>query len=164
MFIIQLKSEVGRSLCVSHNNAATILVSATNLGLHKGGKCRKSEKCRKMSENVRRVSGTNKRSENIGNVGRVSGTNKKSDNIRNVRRVSGTNKKGENVGRHWKTLENVGRGRVRSRVKIWYVTINKIINLPSAQTTAYIIVWAFFMPLHCGSLVLVLVVMAIQYM
>ena len=37
-----------------------------HLGLHKGGKCRKSEKCWKMSENVGRVSGTNKRSENVG--------------------------------------------------------------------------------------------------
>ena len=133
-------------------------MSATNLGLHKGGKRRKSEKCWKMSENVRRVSGTNKRSENIGNIGRVSGTNKKSENVGNVGRVlgtnkksenignvrrvsgtnkksenvgnvgrvSGTNKKGENVGRHWK---DVGRGRVRSQVKISYVTMLQWLRL-----------------------------------
>ena len=35
-------------------------MSATILGLHKGGRCRKSEKCQKMSENVGRMSGTNK--------------------------------------------------------------------------------------------------------
>ena len=67
-----------------------------DLGLHKGGKCWKSEKHQKMSENVRRVSGTNKRSENVKNVGRVSGTNKKSE-------------MSEGIRIHQKTLENIRR-------------------------------------------------------
>ena len=60
----------------------------------------------------------------------MSGTNKKSENVGNVGRMSGTNKKGENVG---KCRKDVGRGRVRSRVKIQYVTI------PDSEVRLYII-------------------------
>ena len=73
-----------------------------------------------MSEDVRRVSRTNKRSEN---VGRVSGTNKKSENVGNVGRVLGTNKKSEMLEmseecreqiKRVKTSEDIGKHRKMS--------------------------------------------------
>ena len=59
-------------LLIKVRGGAEFMCQPLDLGLHKGRKCRngekhwKSEKYQKMSENVGRVSGTNKRSENVG--------------------------------------------------------------------------------------------------
>ena len=98
-------------ICVSHKILDYIRVENV-------GRVKNIGRCQKMLE---------------GCLGQIKGV-KTSEDIGNIGRVSGTNKKSKNIGRHWKTLKNIGKhrkkhwkdiggGRVKSWVKIWYVTL-----------------------------------------
>ena len=96
-------------LLIKVGGGAEFMCQPQDLGLHKGRKCQKGEKHWK-SENVRRCQKTSE-----GCLEQIKGVKTSEECREQVKRV----KTSEDIRKHWK---DVGRGRVRSQVKIQYVT------------------------------------------